>query len=284
MRVDGAQGAPNGTIAQHDRGGEIAAKAVHFRSRMVAKRIVGFGVIDDDGFAVLPDLAADRGFDAELTTFFHTEIDAVANGATHPAIRCYARNRNESHACDLANGVQDFGNGVDLLDSFDVRVAIGRHDRTRITSILSLTPGPTERSPEQSYGRRVSWTWAGANVSKLSHNKAAILVVEDDFLIRANAIDMVRELGFEAIEAVDADHAISLLEAYPDLPISVVFTDIQMPGSMDGLRLAAVIRHRRPPVALLVTSGQVDPPAQELPSGARFLPKPYLLHHLKTHL
>ena len=121
-------------------------------------------------------------------------------------------------------------------------------------------------------------------MSKLSHNKAAILVVEDDFLIRANAIDMVRELGFEAIEAVDADHAISLLEAYPDLPISVVFTDIQMPGSMDGLRLAAVIRHRRPPVALLVTSGQVDPPAQELPSGARFLPKPYLPQQLKAHI
>lgn len=121
-------------------------------------------------------------------------------------------------------------------------------------------------------------------MSKLSHNKAAVLVVEDDFLIRANAIDMVREFGFEAIEAVDADHAISFLEAYPALTISVVFTDIQMPGSMDGLRLAAVIRHRWPPVALLVTSGHVNPPAQELPSGARFLPKPYLSHQLKTHL
>jgi two-component system, response regulator PdtaR len=137
---------------------------------------------------------------------------------------------------------------------------------------------------EQSYGHRVGWDWTGDDVSKASPNKSAVLVVEDDFLIRANAVDMVRDLGFEAIEAVDADHAILFLERYPDLPIAVVFTDIQMPGSMDGLRLVAVVRHRWPPVALLVTSGQVNPPAQELPSGARFLPKPYLSHQLKTHL
>jgi len=121
-------------------------------------------------------------------------------------------------------------------------------------------------------------------VSDALPSKIAVLVVEDDFLIRMDAIDMVRDLGFEAIEAVDADHAISFLERYPSLVISVVFTDIQMPGSMDGLRLAAVIRLRWPPVALLVTSGQVHPPEQELPSGARFLPKPYVAHQLKTHL
>jgi CheY-like chemotaxis protein len=121
-------------------------------------------------------------------------------------------------------------------------------------------------------------------VPQLPLNKVAVLIVEDDFLIRLNAVDMVRALGFEAIEAVDADHAISFLERCPDLSVSVVFTDIQMPGSMDGLRLVAVIRDRWPPVALLVTSGRVHPSAQELPSGARFLPKPYLLHHLKTHL
>jgi len=121
-------------------------------------------------------------------------------------------------------------------------------------------------------------------VSGASPSKAAVLVVEDDFLIRMDAIDMVRDLGFEAIEAVDADHAMTFLERYPNLLISVVFTDIQMPGSMDGLRLAGVIRLRWPPVALLVTSGLVHPPAQELPTGARFLPKPYAAHQLKTHL
>jgi len=116
-------------------------------------------------------------------------------------------------------------------------------------------------------------------VPRSSQGKAVVLVVEDDFLIRANAADMVRDFGFEAI---DADDAISVLEG--PAAISVVFTDIQMPGSMDGLRLIAVVRDRWPPVALLITSGQVSPPAKDLPAGARFLSKPYFPDQLKTHL
>lgn len=112
--------------------------------------------------------------------------------------------------------------------------------------------------------------------------KTIILVVEDDFLTRANAADMVRDLGFEAIEAADADQAVSFLERTDD--ITIVFTDIQMPGSMDGLALVALVRDRWPPVALLVTSGEVVPQARDMPSGTRFLPKPYLIEELKTHL
>ncbi|MCP3397828.1 response regulator [Bradyrhizobium sp. CCGB01] len=70
---------------------------------------------------------------------------------------------------------------------------------------------------------------------------------------------MVRELGFEAIEAADADEAIELLERRND--IDILFTDIQMPGSMNGLRLIAVVRDRWPPILLLVTSGQSRLPA-----------------------
>ena len=121
-----------------------------------------------------------------------------------------------------------------------------------------------------------------ALMSQLSHDKPTVLVVEDEFFIRADAADMVRDLGFEAIEAIDADHAISLLEAIDE--IAVVFTDIQMPGSMDGLRLVTVIRDRWPPIAILVTSGQLSPSTQDLPAGARFLPKPYLIGHLRMHL
>lgn len=84
---------------------------------------------------------------------------------------------------------------------------------------------------------------------------------------------MIRELGFEVMEAANADQAIALLETVP--AISLVFTDIQMPGSMDGLRLLHVIRDRWPPVGLLATSGQVRPNADELPTDAIFLPKPY---------
>jgi CheY-like chemotaxis protein len=112
--------------------------------------------------------------------------------------------------------------------------------------------------------------------------KQMVLVVEDEALIRMHAADMIRDLGFEVIEAPDADQAIYLLESNSE--ISVVFTDIQMPGSMDGLRLVAVVRKRWPPVALLVTSGQFRPRDDDLPENTHFLPKPYMLRDLKTHL
>lgn len=97
-----------------------------------------------------------------------------------------------------------------------------------------------------------------------------------------HAAEMIRDLGFGVIEAANADQAISLLESGSE--ISVVFTDIQMPGSMDGLRLAAAVRKRWPPVALLVTSGQFRPGQGDLPENAHFLPKPYMFGELKTHL
>jgi CheY-like chemotaxis protein len=74
------------------------------------------------------------------------------------------------------------------------------------------------------------------------------------------------------VEATNADHAIALLEINAD--VAVVVTDIQMPGSLDGLRLAAVVRDRWPPVAIIITSGRVAPGDKDLPRGARFLPKP----------
>ena len=113
-------------------------------------------------------------------------------------------------------------------------------------------------------------------------HKFLVLIVEDEFFIRLSAAEMVRELGFEVVEAVDADHAIELLETTAD--IAIVFTDIQMPGSVDGLGLLAIIRNRWPPIALVVTSGQIEPAVEDLPAGARFLAKPYLQRQLGQHL
>jgi len=113
-------------------------------------------------------------------------------------------------------------------------------------------------------------------------HKFLVLIVEDEFLIRLSTAEMVRELGFEVVEAVDADHAIELLENTAD--IAIVFTDIQMPGSMDGLELLAVVRNRWPPIALLVTSGQVEPAIEDLPAGTHFLAKPYAQRQLGQHL
>ena len=100
-----------------------------------------------------------------------------------------------------------------------------------------------------------------------------VLVVEDDFLLRMDAVDIVRNAGFEAIEAANADQAIAIIEADPD--IHIVFTDVQMPGTMDGLRLARFIRDRWPPIKIVATSGRLRVAEEDLPKGSIFVPKPY---------
>jgi len=103
--------------------------------------------------------------------------------------------------------------------------------------------------------------------------RAVILVVEDDVLLRMDAAEMIAAGEFDVIEAANADEAIAILETRLD--ITAVFTDIQMPGSMDGLRLAAAVRDRWPPIKIIATSGQVTIGRDDLPDGGCFLPKPY---------
>ena len=100
-----------------------------------------------------------------------------------------------------------------------------------------------------------------------------VLIVEDEFLLRSHAVDMIAGAGFEVVEAANADEAIEILEARRD--ITVVFTDIQMPGSMDGLKLARAVRGRWPPIKIIATSGHVHVRETDLPEGGRFLSKPY---------
>jgi CheY-like chemotaxis protein len=105
-------------------------------------------------------------------------------------------------------------------------------------------------------------------------NKPVVLVVEDDPLIRMDAVDLVESAGCDALEAMDADEAIRILESRPD--IRLVFTDIDMPGSMDGLKLSHFVRDRWPPIHIIVASGKAIIEESQLPSGARFFAKPYL--------
>ena len=107
----------------------------------------------------------------------------------------------------------------------------------------------------------------------LSEERPVVLVVEDEFLIREYAVEIINEAGFEAIEAANADEAIEILESRSD--IRIVFTDINMPGSIDGLRLAHAVRDRWPPIKLIVTSGHMTLPESALPKGGRFFSKPY---------
>jgi CheY-like chemotaxis protein len=101
----------------------------------------------------------------------------------------------------------------------------------------------------------------------------AVLVVEDESMIRTAAAKIIEAAGFEVIEAASADEAIRILECRSD--IRVMFTDIHMPGSMDGLKLAHAVRNRWPPIKIIVTSGRDLTMEQDLPEGGRFFAKPY---------
>ncbi len=103
-------------------------------------------------------------------------------------------------------------------------------------------------------------------------DKPVVLVVEDEPLIRLNAVAMIEEAGYEVVEAANADEAISILESRSD--IRIVFTDVHMPGSMDGLKLAHAVRDRWPPIKLIVTSGQMMVSEGELPIGDAFSANP----------
>lgn len=102
----------------------------------------------------------------------------------------------------------------------------------------------------------------------MNNGKAVVLVVEDSAIIRMGAVDLVHSAGYEALEACDADEAIRILESRSD--IDLVFTDVQIPGTMDGIKLSHYIRDRWPPVKLIVASGKAILEESSLPEGSRF--------------
>jgi CheY-like chemotaxis protein len=109
--------------------------------------------------------------------------------------------------------------------------------------------------------------------SQPDDSTSTVLIVEDEPLLRMLAVDIVEEAGLAAIEANDADEAIEILEQRAD--IGIVFTDVNMPGSMSGTELASRIRDRWPPIQLVVTSGKRHVGPEQLPAGTVFVSKPY---------
>ena len=99
-----------------------------------------------------------------------------------------------------------------------------------------------------------------------------ILVVEDEALIRDFVMEELEDAEFDVVVATNADEAIVILET--QLDIRLVFTDIDMPGSMNGMKLAAAVRDRWPPIHIIIASGIGRP--SELPERALFIPKPYI--------
>jgi two-component sensor histidine kinase len=109
-----------------------------------------------------------------------------------------------------------------------------------------------------------------------------VLIVEDEMLLRMRAVNIVEDAGFCPIEAINADEAISILETRSD--ISLLFTDIQMPGSMDGLKLARVVHQRWPAIKIILVSGQVTPSDDERPLDSRFFGKPLSMQRMVSEM
>ena len=103
-------------------------------------------------------------------------------------------------------------------------------------------------------------------------SRPTVLIVEDEFLIAISVATVFQKAGFETVEASNADEAIAILKKRD---VDLIFTDIRMPGSMDGLKLARYVRDRWPPVKIMVTSGHHMVQNGDLPDGGVFLPKPY---------
>ncbi len=104
-------------------------------------------------------------------------------------------------------------------------------------------------------------------------SKSVILVVDDDPLVRVHSQFALEDAGYEVVEAGNAADALERLDERPD--IAALFTDIRMPGTLDGVGLANAVHARRPDISILVTSGVNDGSELALPDAAQFVRKPY---------
>jgi CheY-like chemotaxis protein len=117
-------------------------------------------------------------------------------------------------------------------------------------------------------------------VSQASSSR--ILIVEDEMIVRLIGSDTLSDAGYEVVEAGTADEALQILDRHGD--VEVLFTDIRMPGSMDGLELARVVHDRWPAIKILITSGDTFPPCGAIADDGRFLAKPYSTDRLRREI
>jgi CheY-like chemotaxis protein len=112
------------------------------------------------------------------------------------------------------------------------------------------------------------------NTDQDGQQPVIVLLVEDEALVRMFAADVLREEGgFKVVEAVNADEALTVLEATAD--VRALVTDVEMPGSLNGFTLSRVVKQAWPHIGIVVTSGRMAPGPNDLPPGALFIPKPY---------
>jgi CheY-like chemotaxis protein len=109
----------------------------------------------------------------------------------------------------------------------------------------------------------------------------SILIVEDEVLVRVLAARMFGDAGFRVLEAANSDEALEFLDA--DSDVQLLFTDVNLPGAIDGLALAQQVHGRWPHIGIIVVSGQSMPQSHELPTGCRFYRKPYDVNTVVRH-
>ena len=114
-------------------------------------------------------------------------------------------------------------------------------------------------------------------------SQKVIVVVEDEWLIRMNAADHLKSYGFEILEAGNSLEALEFLHLH-HWAIALLFTDVHMPGDMNGLELARHARAHWPWIAILIASGQARLSQDDIPAGSRFLSKPYDIEHMAAHV
>lgn len=102
---------------------------------------------------------------------------------------------------------------------------------------------------------------------------STVLIVEDETLVRMLGTDILEEAGFIVVEAADADEAMVVLQGQPD--VHLLFSDVDMPGTMDGLELARLVHERWPQIRLLLTSGHHRLASSDIPGTGQFVPKPW---------
>jgi two-component sensor histidine kinase len=131
-------------------------------------------------------------------------------------------------------------------------------------------------------GFQLSEKELGIMATEPTATKPIVLIVEDEMLLRMRAVDIVEDAGFTPLEAVNADDALALLECRSD--IELLFTDIQMPGTLDGLKLAHAVHERWPSIKIILVSGQVTPNEKDRPANSRFFGKPVEVQQMIAEL
>jgi CheY-like chemotaxis protein len=118
-----------------------------------------------------------------------------------------------------------------------------------------------------------------ANPPEIPQRPIVVVIAEDELLLRTLAAEVLEDEGFITVECENAISALEICKSRPEA-IDILFTDIRMPGPMDGLELAHRVRERWPWVGIIIASGNIFVGRDQLPEGARFLPKPYDLHRI----